>query len=108
MYERVLLPGLLPKKGSFEILKSCEAIRQKVKITKKDIKTCNVRVEDGNIKWNKTLDKGIEIDWSKEEAALIGTSLALADENQTLPQHQGFLSFYESFFNIHKVQKLIS
>ena len=108
MYERVLLPGLLPKKGSFEVLKTCESIRQKMKITKKDTKTCNVRIENGNVKWNKILDKGIKIDWITAEASLIGISLNLADKEQTLPQHQGFLTFYENFFDTYKEQKLIN
>jgi len=108
MYERVLFPGLLPKKGSFIILKSCETIRQKMKITEKDKKTCNIRIEDGNVKWNKILDKGIKIQWTEDEATLIGMSLALADKEQNLPQHKGFLAFYENFFNGYKKLKLIN
>lgn len=108
MYERVLFPGLLPKKGSLEILKSCEEIRQKMKITKKDAKVCSVRIEDGNVKWNKILDKGIKINWTSAEAILIGMSLKLADKEQTLPQHKGFLEFYELFFSEYKEQKLLN
>lgn len=102
MYERVLLPTVLPKNGSIKTLELTECVRQKIKITPADVKRCNVTVSDGKVNWNKFMDHGIDIDWTQEEAFLIASSLMKADKEENLPNSQGFLSFYKAFFEQYK------
>jgi len=102
IYDRVIVPSLFPTTGSLSTLEISEVIREKLKIDEKEKEICQVQVDESNqyrLKWNKKLDKGIEVSLTENEIKFIDDCLKQANIDGKLPNHPLFFVFYKSFYN---------
>lgn len=91
--ERILLLGMLPQKGNYNFLNTIRSISTILATTEEERKECNIRIEDGQLRWDKDIDK--EIDFSSEQFSIIVDVLKKVNKEDELPI--AGMSLFEKF-----------
>lgn len=83
--ERILLNSLLAEKGNFVEMILIEEIKNKIKVTSEDIKTCEIKQsENGGIVWNEKGFDEIEYDFTIEEKNILKDTFKRLDDDKAI------------------------
>lgn len=105
--ERILLPGILPEKASFEIGIAINDIRKKLAITQDEATRAKLTtLPSGGMQWDAAKDRGIEIEFTDAETEIIRGSLEKASKEQTLPTDAAVIKLYKDFVINEKIKPI--
>lgn len=91
--ERVILPQILPVKGSYVEQTICQGAMKVLNLTEEEIKKFDFTSKDGQMQWESSEDVSIEL--SDAAVVVIKTALkTLNDESEITQQH---MTLYEKF-----------
>ena len=94
LLERIVLPSILPAKGTFENMIVRRDIMERVKINQEELEKYQIKSLDGGLKWEPTADE-FDYEFSEIEKILIVQSLkSLSEKGEISPDH---LSLYKKF-----------
>jgi hypothetical protein len=107
LMERIMLPGILPEKASFEMGIVCQDIRKKIGITQDEVKRTGLKsLPGGGMQWDAAKDRAVEIEFTEMECELIKGSLEKASKANELPTDPAILELYRTFVVEPKVQPI--
>ena len=96
LIDRILIIGLMPKKGNFEEIIVSEDIINKLRVSQDEIREYEIKSENNITTWN---NNGVivefDIDFTALEADLIKKQLAVLNQNNELTKD--FLPIYKLF-----------
>jgi hypothetical protein len=104
IYDRLLLPGILPEKSSIEIAIVCSDVREKIVLTQEEIKKINFRTDPvtHSMSWDDKKAKPIDVQFTEMENETIKGAFKTKSEHKDLPTDDRMLALYRKFNNDDK------
>ncbi len=100
-FERISIPTIFPEKATFADAIIYDDIRQKIKITQKEITTYNIRatMDGSGVEWDYEPEGGTEFELTDAEIKLITKCLLDLDKKALVPTDPKFIILYKKFIN---------
>ena len=98
LLERIMLPGILPERASFEVGIAVNDIKQKVAVTQDEVKRVGLRtLPTGGMQWDAAKDRAIEFEFTNAELLIIRGALEKASKDGVLPTDAAIIKLYQDF-----------
>ena len=86
--QRILIFSVLPQEGNLLTMKSLKGLKDKIVFTEEEVKEYEIRMDEGNYRWNPKKDSYKTFEITEGEEQLITTGLKILDsEGKLTEQH---------------------
>jgi hypothetical protein len=96
IYDRLLLPQILPERASIEIGIVCADIRKKIILTQEEIKKITLRTDpvNGGLSWDLKKEKPLQVQFTDMELEVITGAFKTKSDAKDLPTDERMIDLY--------------